>query len=625
MGSRTVQTPTTAAAAALTPTAITSPTTAPSAAYSPTSADAGPQQPLPATTSAAGHRWTAAAPEGSSEFTALPTSGPAGSDWPAGTPIRRSAVPNIYYPRRPGILSAATRPTQLAVLQSAVAAPHTIVPRDVTGTAVARRTTALTAAGRIRRSAMNRAEWEQMSRVAGFVRPGPAGAGWFEGLPAGGAPRPGQVGRSVIRVPMSTSGSMVTGPAPGAANPSMFGLRRAGRHFITVNPSSSLPLRRAPGPAAPRSAPALQSVGGIARTASPTGPGGTARQGSPALRGQAPAAGTADARSAAVHPTPPATPPTTIGNTDTPPSITGGTRTPLSTPPTTAGSTRTPLSTPPTTASSSRAPLYPEPEPITAAGSYLLLRQVIGPTNTIVPATAAVIRRAPAPPPPGVPRGGPASPRLSPLQGGPPTGTGEAQPPAGWTTVGTAMHGPLPGTLTPAALAAFGAAATGTTRITRTFSGGSAGQSHLPTTGREQATRAGIDAGSGETIRRSLVDLAPASLFERAGLLRRARLGPPGAPEVEQAPDLPPTANTRGAFGRPVAGAIRRARTIDGTTYAGGQMSLNADDETQEPAVVDALTSREWDELVDLVVDRIEDRVRDELARRGRRFSPGVF
>ena len=42
-------------------------------------------------------------------------------------------------------------------------------------------------------------------------------------------------------------------------------------------------------------------------------------------------------------------------------------------------------------------------------------------------------------------------------------------------------------------------------------------------------------------------------------------------------------------------------------------------------AVADALTPREWDELVDIVVDRLEDRVRDELARRGRRFSPGVF
>ena len=41
--------------------------------------------------------------------------------------------------------------------------------------------------------------------------------------------------------------------------------------------------------------------------------------------------------------------------------------------------------------------------------------------------------------------------------------------------------------------------------------------------------------------------------------------------------------------------------------------------------VADALSPREWDQLVDLVVERIEERVRDELARRGRRFSPGVF
>ena len=41
--------------------------------------------------------------------------------------------------------------------------------------------------------------------------------------------------------------------------------------------------------------------------------------------------------------------------------------------------------------------------------------------------------------------------------------------------------------------------------------------------------------------------------------------------------------------------------------------------------VVDVLSPREWDELVDLIVDRLEDRVRDELSRRGQRFTPGVF
>jgi hypothetical protein len=54
-------------------------------------------------------------------------------------------------------------------------------------------------------------------------------------------------------------------------------------------------------------------------------------------------------------------------------------------------------------------------------------------------------------------------------------------------------------------------------------------------------------------------------------------------------------------------------------------MSEIAGGPVESPTVADALTPREWDELVDLVVDRLEDRVRDELARRGRRFSPGVF
>ena len=39
----------------------------------------------------------------------------------------------------------------------------------------------------------------------------------------------------------------------------------------------------------------------------------------------------------------------------------------------------------------------------------------------------------------------------------------------------------------------------------------------------------------------------------------------------------------------------------------------------------ESLTSREWEELVDEVVRRIEYRVADELARRGRRFTPPVY
>jgi hypothetical protein len=49
------------------------------------------------------------------------------------------------------------------------------------------------------------------------------------------------------------------------------------------------------------------------------------------------------------------------------------------------------------------------------------------------------------------------------------------------------------------------------------------------------------------------------------------------------------------------------------------------DDDRPRERIADALTPREWDELVDVIVDRIEDRVLDELARRGRRFTPEVF
>ncbi len=48
-------------------------------------------------------------------------------------------------------------------------------------------------------------------------------------------------------------------------------------------------------------------------------------------------------------------------------------------------------------------------------------------------------------------------------------------------------------------------------------------------------------------------------------------------------------------------------------------------DRSAPTPISEALSPREWDQLVDLVVERIEDKVRDELARRGRRFSPGVF
>lgn len=45
----------------------------------------------------------------------------------------------------------------------------------------------------------------------------------------------------------------------------------------------------------------------------------------------------------------------------------------------------------------------------------------------------------------------------------------------------------------------------------------------------------------------------------------------------------------------------------------------------QQQSVADQLSHREWDELVDEVVVRIERRVLAELERRGRRYHPEVF
>lgn len=42
-------------------------------------------------------------------------------------------------------------------------------------------------------------------------------------------------------------------------------------------------------------------------------------------------------------------------------------------------------------------------------------------------------------------------------------------------------------------------------------------------------------------------------------------------------------------------------------------------------SIADSLSSREWDRLVDIVVRRMERRIADDLARRGRRSTPKVF
>jgi hypothetical protein len=142
--------------------------------------------------------------------------------------------------------------------------------------------------------------------------------------------------------------------------------------------------------------------------------------------------------------------------------------------------------------------------------------------------------------------------------------------------------------------------------------------------GRAQAT-----APSSSTGLTSFSQSKPPSLLDRVpvGLFERARAGLAASIGGTTIPSIPLAATHTGRPGpaAPPTGEIRR---FHGFASAVSPRSAMTEIDGREPtpqAVADALTPREWDELVDLVVDRLEDRVRDELARRGRRFSPGVF
>jgi hypothetical protein len=104
-----------------------------------------------------------------------------------------------------------------------------------------------------------------------------------------------------------------------------------------------------------------------------------------------------------------------------------------------------------------------------------------------------------------------------------------------------------------------------------------------------------VSPGEVATRRGSLVDLIPPSLFDRA----RAGLADPAG------------------GGAPLMPTMATSREV--------AVSSPSDDVVPRQQIAEALTPREWDELVDIIVDRLEDRVLDELARRGRRFTPGVF
>jgi hypothetical protein len=97
-----------------------------------------------------------------------------------------------------------------------------------------------------------------------------------------------------------------------------------------------------------------------------------------------------------------------------------------------------------------------------------------------------------------------------------------------------------------------------------------------------------------------------------------------GARLAEQSnpfPGIPPTALDPPARSTELA---ERPRSLSALLRQGSSMTEPNANHQDQP-IGDALSPREWDQLVDLVVERIEERVRDELSRRGRRFSPGVF
>ncbi|MEP6559973.1 MAG: hypothetical protein ABJD68_02740 [Nakamurella sp.] len=250
---------------------------------------------------------------------------------------------------------------------------------------------------------------------------------------------------------------------------------------------------------------------------------------------------------------------------------------------------------------------------------------MITPAIAFVPATTALIRRSPTAPPPGAPRGRvaaiPADHRFPTRPGDQPTTV-----PNGWTATGTAFRGALPGTLPQVGFAGFGQPTTGSTRISRTTAGTGGGR-----------TTAGSANASGSTIHRAFELPSVSALFERA----RAWFGgtddpAPGDRTATDGPLNPPTSAQQAVLQQAVlqqgvglpraqdGQLVVRPRSLSELLRARSSMTEINDRSTEEP-LADALSPREWDQLVDLVVERIEDRVSDELARRGRRFSPGVF
>ncbi len=259
--------------------------------------------------------------------------------------------------------------------------------------------------------------------------------------------------------------------------------------------------------------------------------------------------------------------------------------------------------------------------------SALHLRQVIAPSTTVTPATTALIHRYPAAPPAGTPRGLSGPPVPSAANHRRPYGHGDR---SGASTdsaslSGTSFRDALRGTITPAGLAALGATATGTSHAPHTVARSGNG-----------ALQPG-SARSDTTIRRATDVPSVSSLFEQTrawfsgaendgsddddsgnGRQTAASVGAPNGARVDPQQDP-------GSQMQPhVSDLAERQRSLSRLLRSRSPMT-EINDRTSPTPISEALSPREWDQLVDLVVERIEDKVRDELARRGRRFSPGVF
>jgi hypothetical protein len=204
----------------------------------------------------------------------------------------------------------------------------------------------------------------------------------------------------------------------------------------------------------------------------------------------------------------------------------------------------------------------------------------------IRPSTTGLMRTLSVAPPRGVPGSAPETPAVasgSRPADARPTGKASAPAPTGRPSEsGTTSAGVIAPHLAQAfeAFIAAGAPAPGASGASGASGGGGG-----PSAG------TGGGGGAGSVVRRS-----PAGLFSRGQ-----------------------SAGVGGAVGLPagVTGVIRRSQVVPST---------NSDDaSTTGSTVRESLTSREWEELVDEVVRRIEYRVADELARRGRRFTPPVY